>query len=496
MNPESKEFISAAAASRSQGDFSASLSRPISSTQNKDPSTDVNKTLLPIPTITVTPFVNQLPSNSELLGNHLKNPQHPKTKSTVRPGKSTTLFTPAMSDSNASSPGARQVGGVNGVNGVTGSPANLSLFESEDYSPNGSFQGGIMSLAYSQGQPNHHNNLASFTQQQGESMSTTYNQGEPYHHNNLASQGGPMSATYIQGEPNHHNNLASFNHQQGGSMSAAYNLGQPNHHNNLESFIQHQGGAMSTAYAQGQASQQNLLTFIVQPQEEPMSQGQATQLNQLASFAQQFTQESFPEPNQQPPTSEAIRKSNLFCAIAARAYQEAVKLPENPPPLDWIPGQPLTLYYEELFMRFQILFRQILECQGRYEESTFHDEWLLQCRNIMENLVMEWDLHPFGSVGGVKTTLPTRNAVAARMALHAAVEKPNVPPPSGWRSGDELHPYYESMLAKFERHLGLLLGERRRPVYNDLGQVQQATREYSEFIIREYRNTWTQMFPQ
>lgn len=147
-------------------------------------------------------------------------------------------------------------------------------------------------------------------------------------------------------------------------------------------------------------------------------------------------------------------------------------------------------------MRFQILFRKILEVQGCYDESIFRTEWLHHCHNIMGNLRNEWALHPFGSVEGIKTTLPTKNAMAASLALRSAVEKPTVPPPSGWKTGDELHPYYESMLARFERHLGPMIAERRLPIFEDAIELRQAIDEYSMFIIREYRGTWFEMYGQ
>lgn len=147
-------------------------------------------------------------------------------------------------------------------------------------------------------------------------------------------------------------------------------------------------------------------------------------------------------------------------------------------------------------MRFQVIFGKILRAQGCYDESTFRDEWLHHCHNIMENLNKEWDLHPFGSVGGIKTTLPTKNAMAATLAIRSAAEKPTVPPPADWKVGDELHPYYESMLARFERHLAPMVEGRRLPVFEDPAQLRHAIDEYSMFIIREFRVTWFEMFGQ
>lgn len=147
-------------------------------------------------------------------------------------------------------------------------------------------------------------------------------------------------------------------------------------------------------------------------------------------------------------------------------------------------------------MRFQVLFRKILQVQGCYDEGTFRDEWLYHCQNIMENHRKEWAIHPFGSVEGIKTTLPTKNAMAASLALRSAAEKATGPPPSDWKIGDELHPYYESMLSRFERHLAPMIAQRRLPIFEDPAQLREAIDEYSMVIISEFRVTWFEMFPQ
>lgn len=162
MNPESKEFIAA-------GGHKDGLSAPSTlaqSAQTTQPaSTEVNQHPWPIPSIVVTPFVNQLPPQSELLGYNLNKKQRDlemkrkhKSKQTSRPVGGSSLFPPGMSGSSSSSAGTRQMAGGNGV---TGSPASQGLIGFNEHASNTTPQGGSMIAVYGQGQANQHSYMTS-----------------------------------------------------------------------------------------------------------------------------------------------------------------------------------------------------------------------------------------------------------------------------------------------------------------------------------------------
>ncbi|EEP82944.1 predicted protein [Uncinocarpus reesii 1704] len=98
-------------------------------------------------------------------------------------------------------------------------------------------------------------------------------------------------------------------------------------------------------------------------------------------------------------------KQERFLAIAARAYQEAVKLPETPPPTVWAPNDKMHSYYEWLLYRFGAELRSNLQRQGVFDYLTFRNEWLRHSRSITDNIRAEWGLHPLGSIAGIRTTL-------------------------------------------------------------------------------------------
>lgn len=160
MNPKNNKIT---AAGHRNG-----LSAPSHGTQptrTSPASTEVNQHPLPIPSIVVTPFVNQLPSQAELLGYNLKNTQadssmkhKPRNPQTARSARGMNLLPPGMSYSNTGPPGTRQ---LPGGNSVIGPPESPWLIEFGDQASNNTSQGGSMSAAYGQGQINQHSYMTS-----------------------------------------------------------------------------------------------------------------------------------------------------------------------------------------------------------------------------------------------------------------------------------------------------------------------------------------------
>lgn len=184
MNPESKEFV---AAGNKNGSSAPSTHAP--STQAQQESSEVTEHPWPIPSIVVTPFVNQLPSDKELLGQKPNNtPGNAMVKykpqdQTARPASGMSLMLPGMSASNSGSPVTRQMAGEDSVigspaggmslmtpgmsssstgspgarqmaggNSLIESPASQHLMEFEDNSGNTTPTPFSMSAAYGQGQ--------------------------------------------------------------------------------------------------------------------------------------------------------------------------------------------------------------------------------------------------------------------------------------------------------------------------------------------------------
>jgi hypothetical protein len=161
MNPKSKEFT--VAAGHKDG-----LSAPSSlthSARTQPVSAEVKQHLLPIPSIVVTPFVNQLPPQAELLGYNLKNTQRgpvikpkPKVRQPAPPAGDMSLFPSGMGGSNPCSPGSRQLTGGNSVIGPQENPYHN---EFDDHASNNASQGTLMGVAYAQGQVNQHGYMTS-----------------------------------------------------------------------------------------------------------------------------------------------------------------------------------------------------------------------------------------------------------------------------------------------------------------------------------------------
>ncbi|KAI2005152.1 hypothetical protein LOZ49_005554 [Ophidiomyces ophidiicola] len=85
-------------------------------------------------------------------------------------------------------------------------------------------------------------------------------------------------------------------------------------------------------------------------------------------------------------------QSEIFLLIAARAYQEAVTLPESPPPAVWAPNDKMHSWYKGLLSRFGVTLQSILGRQGVYDHCVFRNEWLRHGRSITDNIRSEWGL--------------------------------------------------------------------------------------------------------
>ncbi|KAI1906897.1 hypothetical protein LOZ53_006768 [Ophidiomyces ophidiicola] len=187
-------------------------------------------------------------------------------------------------------------------------------------------------------------------------------------------------------------------------------------------------------------------------------------------------------------------QSEIFLLIAARAYQEAVTLPESPPPAVWAPNDKMHSWYKGLLSRFGVTLQSILGRQGVYDHCVFRNEWLRHGRSITDNIRSEWGLHPMGSTASVRTTLMTKYTHAALLAVEATLEAPTMPPPEGWRAGDNLHAYYETMLRRFDIHLNDMLEKYGSNLFHTTEEIQNAANDYKEYIILHYRKTWIHMF--
>ncbi|PGH06587.1 hypothetical protein AJ80_08146 [Polytolypa hystricis UAMH7299] len=198
-------------------------------------------------------------------------------------------------------------------------------------------------------------------------------------------------------------------------------------------------------------------------------------------------------PTEDSRTVQSLIDANFF-AIAARAYQEAVIIPETPPPAGWVPGDPLHSYYELILLQFGECFRAILERRGEFHSQSFENEWTMHCRSILDTIRAEWSMHPFGSMGAIRTSANTENRAVAMLALQQAIAKPDTPPPAGWRVGMPMHPYYKIMLCRFEVHLKELLERYNSPMLEYPAEGRRAIEEFEGLIIREYRDTWITIF--
>ncbi|EAS28717.3 uncharacterized protein CIMG_07463 [Coccidioides immitis RS] len=200
------------------------------------------------------------------------------------------------------------------------------------------------------------------------------------------------------------------------------------------------------------------------------------------------------QPSNLKPATTCALKHKGFLAIAARAFQESVKLPDGPPPAVWAPHNKMHSYYEWLLYRFGAELQSNLRRQGVFDYLTFRNEWLRHGRSITDNIRAEWGLHPLGSTAAVKTTLETEYTEAAVRAVEATVKFPTMPPPEGWRLGDGLHPYYDTMLRRFHNHMCDMLEQWGAGLFQRRAEASDAVGSYKEYIIREYRKTWIQMF--
>lgn len=174
--------------------------------------------------------------------------------------------------------------------------------------------------------------------------------------------------------------------------------------------------------------------------------------------------------------------------------------------MGWSPGDPLHTYYEAHIYKFMELFRRTLERQGSTlptrDPRAFRAEWLAHARSVMANIRAEWELHPLGSTGAWKSSADTQHRPAALFALRSVIERPTVPPPEEWdvalRQGrarlEDLHIFYQIMLGRFEAHMERFLRDYGARLGMSRDEVCEAMAEYMALIIRENRETWTEMF--
>ncbi|EFR01796.1 hypothetical protein MGYG_04797 [Nannizzia gypsea CBS 118893] len=179
-----------------------------------------------------------------------------------------------------------------------------------------------------------------------------------------------------------------------------------------------------------------------------------------------------------------------FFAIAARALQEAAKLPEQPPPNGWLPSQKCPIFYSSILDQFTVIFRERLQSLGRYQQDTFIEECQHHYVSIFNNIRSRWHYAPFGSIDGFRTTINTPNCAIAAQALKHTVRKPTSPPPANWKINDPLHTYYVIMLARFRIHLRNILSNYDILLIDEPIDVHESTCRFIELVIQEYRRIW------
>ncbi|KAK2880036.1 hypothetical protein FQN49_000642 [Arthroderma sp. PD_2] len=201
-----------------------------------------------------------------------------------------------------------------------------------------------------------------------------------------------------------------------------------------------------------------------------------------------------------PPTPAGFEFKNnterVFFAVAARAFQEAVKVPERPPPAGWLPSQPCQVFYSSILDQFTICFRDHLLRKGRLNAATFQEECQHHYVSIFNNVRSRWYYCPFGSIDAFKTTIHTRNSDVAVRALKYTVRKPSSPPPEGWQINEPLHTYYEIMLARFRTHLSMFLTDYHTILVDEPLDLQDSIRRFTELVIHEYRRIWIASYGQ
>ncbi|KAM5471211.1 hypothetical protein MauCBS54593_003551 [Microsporum audouinii] len=198
----------------------------------------------------------------------------------------------------------------------------------------------------------------------------------------------------------------------------------------------------------------------------------------------------FPPPPTPPGFEFKNNTERYFFAIAARALQEAVKLPENPPPAGWLPSQKCPIFYTSILDQFTVCFHDQLQRRGLYKEEVFMEECQHHYVSILNNVRSRWHYSPFGSIDGFITTIQTPHSEIAAQALKHTIRKPTSPPPAGWKINEPLHTYYVIMLARFRIHLRNMLRNYEGLLVDEPLDLQESLCRFTELVIREYRRIW------
>ncbi|KAI9880668.1 MAG: hypothetical protein M1830_001672 [Pleopsidium flavum] len=179
-----------------------------------------------------------------------------------------------------------------------------------------------------------------------------------------------------------------------------------------------------------------------------------------------------------------------FEALTARALQEAVAMPFYPPPTDWEPRKHLHGFYYEIAMRFHDCYGKILEAHGIFDPISFLDEWLDHVRQIFSDFEKQWEARESGSTIGIRVASRGRNAPIAAQALAQALDAPTSPPLAGWKPGRPLHPYYGSLLNRFDDALRTMLADTDHPLCSDKETLSWMIDVQACKIIQGMREVW------
>lgn len=198
--------------------------------------------------------------------------------------------------------------------------------------------------------------------------------------------------------------------------------------------------------------------------------------------------------------NRSLSTTSLFHALTAHAFQKAVEIPDQPPPANWFPDQPLHSYYHEMAMRFQDVFMPMVTTYGpqnpHSNTSSIETESLHHIRAIFTSIRSTWSTRPLGSTTNISIAHSEPNAALASLALRKSLEKPMEPPKENWKVGEPLHSYYESLLNRFDVNLRELLAERNHPVLQDQAELTRGIDEHAERIVGELRATWVETTSQ
>jgi len=183
-----------------------------------------------------------------------------------------------------------------------------------------------------------------------------------------------------------------------------------------------------------------------------------------------------------------------FEALTARALQEAVAMPIYPPPPEWKPGNHLHPFYYEIAMSFQDCFGKILEARGVFNPTSFLEEWLDHVRQIFSGFEKQWEARDSGSTIGIGIASKWENAPIAAHALVQVLDLPTSPPLAGWKPGDLLHPYYGSLLNRFDDALRTMLADTHHPLCSDEKALTWVINVQACKIMQEIRDVWMANF--